>query len=144
MSGVNKEAPLVEESPVAVTSATNPEPDKQDSSSKPATAAPAPVDSATPLEADNEAAKSTASPKSTKIFGSFTSSTPQKAETSTKPLFGGFTPGTSSASAWTVPITITDFGATSSFTPTRDESPADKEKVYFPDFPFLLYEVVGG
>jgi hypothetical protein len=128
MSGVNKEAPVVED--------TTPKPESTSS-----TASPAQVDAATPLEAVKDAAASavnTVSDKATKIFGSFTAATPTdssdksdtpKESTPSKPLFGGF--ASSGSSAWAAPTTAGGFGATSSFTPKKDTKETE-DKVFPP------------
>jgi hypothetical protein len=127
MSGVNKEAPVVEETTTPTTTSTEPK-------SESATATPSQVDAATPLEAVKDAAASAVnavSDKATKIFGSFTSTatetpTESKESTPAKPLFGGFS-SSSGASAWTAPSTIGGFGSASSFTPKKETSKDDEE-----------------
>src|SRR5579859_6604157 len=133
MSGVNKEAPVVEDTKDLTTAASS-----EPKTSPAATATPSQVDAATPLEAVKDAAASavnTVSDKASKIFGSFTATptgTPEKRDTSkestpSKPLFGGF--ATSGASAWSAPTTAGGFGAISSFTPKKAEK-EDGDKVF--------------
>jgi len=149
MSGVNKEAPVAVDEPTPATATKeDPQPEEQKTESAGATE----VDAATPLQAVKDSASSatnTVSDKSTKIFGSFTSSlpdTPTKKDesssatgTPSKPLFGGFMAGTSSASAWSAPTTAGGFGSvstggfgsSSSFTPKPAEE--QDEEVPFRD-----------
>ena len=129
MSGVNKEAPVVEDTKALNTAAAS------EDTTSPAT--PSQVDAATPLEAVQHAAASavnTVADKATKIFGSFTATpadTPDKKDTPkentpSKPLFGGF--ASSGSSAWAAPATTGGFGATSSFTPKKEQTD-DGDKV---------------
>ena len=123
MSDVHKEYPVVEETITAPTTASVEE---------------APAASATPTQATPPEASgtTTVSDKTPKIFGAFTTETPKKDEaketttsstsTPVKPLFGGFTTGTMSASAWSAPSTLGGFGSVSSFAPKKEE---DKEEV---------------
>ena len=131
MSGVNKEAPVV--------TAASSEP----KASPAATATLSQVDAATPLEAVKDAAASavnTVSDKAAKIFGSFTAPSTDAAEkkdtpaesTPSKPLFGGF--ATAGSSAWSAPTTAGGFGATSSFTPKKEQK-QDEDKVVTPVCP---------
>src|SRR5215471_2522413 len=138
MSDVNKESLVVEETAGAPATASA---DKVEGSPA-ASETPTQVDAGAPLEATKNAATSAATTvfdKPTKIFGAFTTETPKKEEgkptstststTSTpsaKPLFGGFTAGTTSASAWSAPSTLGGFGSASSFTPKKEEE--DKEE----------------
>ena len=135
MSGVNKEAPVTVDEPTPLPTTIKPE------EAKTGSVGPTEVDAATPLEAVKDAASSaanTVSDKATKIFGSFTSSLPdtKKEESSSttgtpsKPLFGGFTAGTSSASAWSAPTIVGGFGS-SSFAPKPAEEEEDKVEVFF-------------
>jgi hypothetical protein len=125
MSGVNKEAPVVEE-PAKSTTPT-------------ATATSTDVDATTPFEAVKDAASSTANAvteKTTKIFGSFTDNLPKKEEekeTGTKPLFGGFA-AASGASPWAAPSTTEGFGSASSFTPKKEEKEDSQEVRHTPLF----------
>jgi hypothetical protein len=147
MSGVNKETPVTVDEPTPATTTKEAEEPKTES------AGPTEVDAATPLQAVSHAASSaanTVSDKATKIFGSFTSSlpdTPTKKDesssatgTPSKPLFGGFMSGTSSASAWSAPTTAggfgsgaVGFGSGSSFTPKPAQEKEDNEEVSFLD-----------
>lgn len=131
MPGVNKEAPVLEETTTPTTST------EEKPTSDSATATLSQVDAATPLEAVKDAAASAVnavSDKATKIFGSFTSTTTEtpsesKESTPAKPLFGGFS-ASSGASAWTAPSTIGGFGSASSLTPKK-ETAKDDEDVSF-------------
>ena len=123
MSGVNKEAPVIEDTKDLAAKDTT-----ESQSTPSATATPSQVEPATTAEAIKDAAVSaanTVSDKTSKIFGSFTSSvpttTPKEGEGETrKPLFGGFSTG--SASAWaTAPTTLGGFGSGSSLTPKKEE-----------------------
>ena len=125
MSGVNKEAPVAEE--------TNPTPVAVEQSQEDAKGT---TPSSTAAEGINQAISSATSPateKASKIFGSFTPSTPTKAEgeskeSTPKPFkFGGFGAATSS-SAWTAPTTSGGFGSVSMFTPTKKEEAAEEEE----------------
>jgi hypothetical protein len=148
MSGVNKETPVTVDEPTPATTT------KEVEESKTESAGPTEVDASTPLQAVTHAASSaanTVSDKATKIFGSFTSSlpdTPTKKDesssatgTPSKPLFGGFMTGTSSASAWSAPTTTGGFGSgsaggfgsASSFTPKPAQEKEDNEEVSFLD-----------
>lgn len=135
MSGVNKEAPVVEDTKELFTAASS-----EPKTSPAATATPSQVDAATPLEAVKDAAASAVnavSDKATKIFGSFTAPSTDTSEkrdmpkesTPSKPLFGGF--ATSGSSAWSAPTTASGFGATSSFTPKKEQKD-DEAKVVTP------------
>ena len=140
MSGVNKEAHLTVEEPTPATMTTENETPTQ--KTKTESTETIEVNTATTLETVTEggssAAKS-ASDKSTKIFGSFTSSLPDSATkkdesgsvggTPSKPLFGGFMAGTSSASAWSAPTTIGGFGSASSFASKPAEEQEDRDEV---------------
>lgn len=133
MSDVNKENPVAEETTIAPATSSA---DKVEESLA-ASASPAQI---SPPEAVKHAATDAAPPvsdKATKIFGAFTTETPKKDEAketttsststpSAKPLFGGFTTGTTSASAWSAPSTLGGFGSASLFTPKKDE---EKEEV---------------
>ncbi len=137
MSGVNKEAPVVEDTKDLTTAASS-----EPKTSPAATATPSQVDAATPFEAVKDAAASAVnavSDKATKIFGSFTAPTTDASEkqgtpkesTPSKPLFGGF--ATTGSSAWSAPTTAGGFGATSAFTPKKEHKD-DEDKVVTPFF----------
>ena len=125
MSGVNKEAPVVEDTKDLAKEDAKEE-QQQQPPTESSTATPTTVDPATTTEAIKDAASSaanTVSDKATKIFGSFTSGFPttttKEGEETRKPLFGAFT---GSGSAWaTAPTTAGGFGATSALTPKKDE-----------------------
>jgi hypothetical protein len=127
MSSVSKETPVVEEKvPPPSTTAEETTTKTTDDATPAATA--------TAVETDNPkgAAASTVFDKPTKIFGSFTTETPTKKDeskesTPSRPIFGGFGVGTSSASAWSAPTTLGGFGAASSFTSKKEEDDQEED-----------------
>jgi hypothetical protein len=131
MSGVNKEAPVADT--VASTALTERTTETQPPTEEPAT--PTSVDPATPAEAVKQAVSSTANTaadKTTRIFGSFTSQSTQKEgdEQKPAPVFGGFKFGSTGASAWSAPATSGGFGASSSFTPKKEDKEDEKDEVW--------------
>jgi hypothetical protein len=130
MSGVNKEAPVVDNiSSTPLAQATTEAQAKSEE-----TATPTSVDAATPVEAVKQAVSSTANAaadKGTKIFGSFTSQATENKgdEPKPAPVFGGFKFGSTGASAWSAPATTGGFGASSSFTPKKEDVDDEKDEV---------------
>lgn len=127
MSSVSKETPVFEETNPPTSAAAE---ETTTQATKDAT--PVATDAATETANTEGAAPSAVSNKPTKIFGSFASETPTKKDeskesTPSRPLFGGFTLGTSSASAWSAPATLGGFGATSTFAPRKEEEDQEEE-----------------
>jgi hypothetical protein len=134
MSSISKEVPVSDD--VASTPLAQPEEEAPAKTEE--TTTPTSVDAATRAEAvkpEVSSAPNTAADKTTKLFGSFTSQTTPKKEGEEQkpaPVFGGFKFGSTGASAWSAPSASGGFGASSSFTPKKEENEDDKDEVWAP------------